>query len=114
MQAVWYETQGPAAEVLQYGEIDTPEPGPGEVRVRPHRQFGTAAQFTVVPDALAVALFDSVADPLAACFGIPGITADGALTIPIAEPLALRHAAEAHDRVDAGARDGRVLLEVPE
>jgi NADPH:quinone reductase len=35
----------------------------------------------------------------------------GALTIPIAEPLPLDRAAEAHDRVDAGAR-GRILLAV--
>jgi NADPH2:quinone reductase len=34
MKAVWYERQGPAREVLQYGEMPTPMPGPGEVRVR--------------------------------------------------------------------------------
>lgn len=34
MKAVWYERQGPAPEVLQYGEMPTPVPGPGEVRVR--------------------------------------------------------------------------------
>jgi NADPH:quinone reductase len=34
MRAVWYERQGPAAEVLQVGELPAPEPGPGEVRVR--------------------------------------------------------------------------------
>lgn len=34
MKAVWYERLGPAEEVLQYGELPTPEPGPGEVRVR--------------------------------------------------------------------------------
>jgi NADPH:quinone reductase len=34
MRAVWYERQGPAAEVLQYGEMPTPEAGPGQVRVR--------------------------------------------------------------------------------
>jgi NADPH2:quinone reductase len=32
--AAWYERQGPAADVLQVGELPTPEPGPGEVRVR--------------------------------------------------------------------------------
>jgi NADPH2:quinone reductase len=138
MQAVWYETQGPAAEVLRVGELPTPEPGPGEVRVRlsfsgispgdtkkrdtafgshmdyapivPHsdgagvidavgdetnaarlgervwvygaqsyRQYGTAAQYTTVPDALAVALPDSVSDQLGACLGIPGITAHRAV-----------------------------------
>jgi NADPH2:quinone reductase len=32
--AAWYDRQGPAAEVLQVGEMPDPEPGPGEVRVR--------------------------------------------------------------------------------
>ncbi len=34
MRAVWYDRQGPAADVLQVGELPDPEPGPGEVRVR--------------------------------------------------------------------------------
>ena len=34
MRAAWYEKTGPAAEVLQVGEMPVPEPGPGEVRVR--------------------------------------------------------------------------------
>ncbi len=34
MRAVWYDRQGPAAEVLQVGELPAPEPGPAEVRVR--------------------------------------------------------------------------------
>jgi NADPH:quinone reductase len=34
MRAAWYERQGPAAEVLQVGEMPIPEPGPDEVRVR--------------------------------------------------------------------------------
>jgi NADPH:quinone reductase len=34
MLAAWYDRQGPAAEVLQLGELPAPEPGPGEVRVR--------------------------------------------------------------------------------
>jgi len=33
MRAWWYEKAGPADEVLQSGERDTTEPGPGEVRV---------------------------------------------------------------------------------
>jgi NADPH:quinone reductase len=32
--AAWYDRQGPAAEVLQFGEMPAPEPGPGEVRIR--------------------------------------------------------------------------------
>jgi NADPH:quinone reductase len=34
MRAIWYDRQGTPAEVLQLGDLPTPEPGPGEVRVR--------------------------------------------------------------------------------
>ncbi|MBX6742250.1 MAG: NADPH:quinone reductase [Acetobacteraceae bacterium] len=34
MKAVWYDRNGPAAEVLTYGDLPTPSPGPGEVLVR--------------------------------------------------------------------------------
>lgn len=36
MRAAWYERNGPAREVLTVGEMDTPDVGPGEVRVRVH------------------------------------------------------------------------------
>lgn len=44
-----------------------------------YRPFGTAAQYVVAPDHLAVDLPDSVPDALAACLGIPGITAHRAV-----------------------------------
>lgn len=34
MKAAWYSRFGPAAEVLEVGDLPDPEPGPGEVRVR--------------------------------------------------------------------------------
>ena len=34
MRAAWHAEFGPAAEVLQIGDLDTPEPGEGEVLVR--------------------------------------------------------------------------------
>src|SRR5205809_22203 len=34
MLAAWYERPGPAAEVLEVGEMTDPEPGHGEVSVR--------------------------------------------------------------------------------
>lgn len=133
MQAVWYEKFGAAAEVLQFGELPTPEPEAGEVRVRlavsgvnpvdvkrrqggrgemtaprvvPHfdgageidsvgegveaarvgqrvwvygaqwqRDFGTAAQWVVVPAGNAVALPDIASFEDGACLGIPALTA---------------------------------------
>ncbi len=36
MRAVWYESHGPAREVLKVGELENPKPGAGEVRVRLH------------------------------------------------------------------------------
>ena len=33
MKAVWYRATGPAREVLEFGEVETPSPGRGEVRV---------------------------------------------------------------------------------
>jgi NADPH2:quinone reductase len=36
MKAAYYESKGPAREVLRVGERPTPEPAPGEVRVRVH------------------------------------------------------------------------------
>lgn len=34
MRAAWYSRFGPAAEVIELGELETPTPGPGEVRVK--------------------------------------------------------------------------------
>ena len=34
MRAAWYEKNGAAADVLNIGKMETPRPGPGEVRVR--------------------------------------------------------------------------------
>jgi NADPH2:quinone reductase len=34
MRAAYYEKNGPAPEVLHVGEVETPKPGPGEVRIR--------------------------------------------------------------------------------
>lgn len=34
MKAVWYSQNGAAADVLTFGDLPTPEPGPGEVRVK--------------------------------------------------------------------------------
>ena len=34
MRAAFYEATGPARDVLRVGDVETPKPGPGEVRVR--------------------------------------------------------------------------------
>src|SRR3954463_8208740 len=44
-----------------------------------YRASGTAAEYVVVPDGLAVDLPDNVSDELGACLGIPGITAHRAV-----------------------------------
>jgi NADPH2:quinone reductase len=44
-----------------------------------YRAFGTAAEYTVVPESLAVDLPDEVSDEVGACLGIPGITAHRAV-----------------------------------
>lgn len=135
MKAIVYEKTGSARNVLRLEEIPTPEPGPGEVRVKlafsgvnpsdvksrsgsrsktlpfplivPHsdgagtidavgdgvpasrvgervytynaawgRAFGTAAEYVVLPAALAARLPESVEDlAVGACLGIPALTA---------------------------------------
>jgi NADPH:quinone reductase len=132
VKAAIYERPGAAREVLRVTEVDRPEPGPGEVRVRlrvsgvnptdwktrtgmtprpvqefqiPHhdgageidavgqgvdpgrvgervwvwfaalRRWGTAAQWTVVPDGQAVALPDGASFDLGASLGVPAMTA---------------------------------------
>lgn len=148
MQAAWYETQGPARDVLVVGSMPDLHPGVGEVRIRisasginpgdlkkrenafgvgmpyprviPHsdgagvidevgegvgasrigqrvwcfgaqsyRPFGTAAQYTVVPESQAVALADDVDFATGACLGIPSITAHCA--VHAGGPVAGRH-----------------------
>ncbi len=142
MKAVWYERNGPADSVLVVGELPTPEPGPGEVRVRlvtsgvnpsdvksrqsrplsaarivPHsdgagvidavgegvardrvgqavwiwngqwqRPLGTAAEFIVVPSAQAVAMDPATDFAVAACVGIPVLTALQALRLAKLQP----------------------------
>ena len=55
----------------------------------------------------------STASKQQAAADLTGAARDGVLSIPIGIPLPLERAAEAHDRVDASARD-RVLLAIPD
>src|SRR5260370_21995227 len=133
MRAELYERRGAAREVLRVEDVERPEPGPGEVRVRvqysginptdwksrsgatprpmdgfqiPHhdgagvidavgegvdpsragqrvwlwlaasgRRWGTAAQWTVVPERQAVPLPDGASAELGASLGVPALTA---------------------------------------
>ena len=139
MRAASYEKNGPAGEVLIVGEVETPRPGAGEVRVKlatsgvnpsdvksragrtrkiafqrviPHsdgagvidlvgygvppgrigervwlwnaqwkRPFGTAAEYVVLPQALAVPLPAHVGFEAGACLGIPAMTAVHAVQV---------------------------------
>jgi NADPH:quinone reductase len=138
MRAALYDRYGAGSEVLRVEDVDRPEPGPGEVRVKieysgvnptdwksrsgatprpidgfqiPHhdgagqidavgdgvdpgrvgqrvwlylaaagRTWGTAAQWSVVPEKLAVPLPDGVSAELGASLGVPAITAHRCLT----------------------------------
>jgi NADPH:quinone reductase len=84
------------------GVIEAAGPGVGPGRVgervwvygaQSYRPFGTAAQTTVVPSALAVGLPEGVSDELGACLGIPGITAHRAVFAdgPVAGQTLLVH-----------------------
>src|SRR5712691_989397 len=133
MRAALYDRHGPAREVLRVEEIERPEPGPGEVRVRieasgvnpthwksrggstprpidgfqipqhdgagvidavgegvdsgrngqrvwlwlaaASRRWGTAAQWSVVPEHQAVPLPDGASAELGASLGVPAMTA---------------------------------------
>ena len=133
MRAARHDRYGPAADVLRVGEIERPEPGPGEVRVKvqvsginptdwksrigatprpidgfqvPHhdgagvidkvgegvdpgrtgervwlwlaaagRRWGTAAEWTVLPQRQAVRLPDGISAELGASLGVPAMTA---------------------------------------
>jgi NADPH2:quinone reductase len=84
------------------GAVEAVGPGGDPARVgqrvwvygaQSYRPFGTAAQTTVVPEALAVELPDAVSDELGACLGIPGITAHRAVFAdgPVAGQTVLVH-----------------------
>lgn len=134
MRAARYEQTGQAADVLRVGDVERPQPGPGEVRVRvtvsainptdvktragatpgvidgfqvPHqdgagvidevgegvdssrtgervwiwfaaaagRKWGTAGEWTVVPDRQAVTLPEGATFDLGGCLGVPAMTA---------------------------------------
>lgn len=137
MKAAVYDHYGPASEVLRVVEVERPEPGPGEVRVKVHvsavnptdyksrggatprpiegfqiphqdgagvidavgpgvdqgrvgqrvwvwlaaagRRWGTAAEWTVLPERQAVPLPDGVSFELGASLGVPAVTAHRAL-----------------------------------
>jgi len=133
VKAALYDRYGPAREVLRVEDVERPEPGPGEVRVKvqvsgvnptdwksrsgatprpvdgfqiPHhdgagvidavgggvdpgrigqrvwlwlaaagRRWGTAAQWTVVPEGLAIPLPEGASAQLGASLGVPAVTA---------------------------------------
>ena len=75
MYAAWYERNGSADEVLMVGEMDDPQVGPGEVRVRVHasgvnpsdvkRRAGSTAKMAfarVVPQSDGAGIIDAVGE----------------------------------------------------
>jgi NADPH2:quinone reductase len=118
MQAVWYEAQGPACEVLVFGDMDDVAPAAGEVRMRVHasainpgdvkkRQnaFGVGMPFPrVIPHSDGAGVIDRVGDGVCAsrlgqrvwCFGAqtyrPFGTAAGFVVLPSSQAVPLADA----------------------
>jgi NADPH2:quinone reductase len=120
--AAWYERPGPAGEVLQVGEMADTEPRHGEVRGRLLRQRRLGRDRPDFPfwpmlfANLTIRLLGSDDFPQEAkrqaANDLNAAAREGALSIPIGEPSPLHRIAEAHERIDAGARQ-RVLLSIP-
>ena len=79
MRAAYYEKNGPAAEVLHVGDVDTPQPGSGEVRVKlktsgvnpsdVKTRAGSARKIAfprVIPQSDGAGVIDAVGDGVAA------------------------------------------------
>jgi NADPH2:quinone reductase len=176
MRAAIYDATGPARDVLKVTEVERPEPGPGEVRVRvavsgvnptdvktrsgatpraidgfqipdqdgagvidavgpgvdparagqrvwlllaaAGRRWGTAAEWTVVPERQAVPLPDGVDMEMGAMLGVPAVTAHRCLFAdgPVAGQTVLVQGgagAVGHFSIEFAKRDGaRVIATV--
>lgn len=115
MNAAWYDRQGSPSEVLQIGEMATPVPGAGEVRIRVHAsgvnpgdvkkrqdQFGVGMPFPrIIPHSDGAGVIDEVGEQVAAsrvgervwCFGAqsyrPFGTAAEYVVVPSEQAIAL-------------------------
>ena len=91
-RAGWLNSPMPFPRVIPHsdgsGVVESVGPGVDARRIgqrvwiygaQSYRPFGTAAELVVVPSELAVDIPDGVTDELAACLGIPGITAHRAV-----------------------------------
>ncbi|HEY4043802.1 MAG TPA: NADPH:quinone reductase [Rhodopila sp.] len=80
MRAVWYDRQGPANEVIVTGELPTPQPGTGQVRVRLEasgvnpsdtyrRRGAVSAEYPrVIPNSDGAGVVDAVGDGVPAAW----------------------------------------------
>src|SRR6202034_2939811 len=77
MHAAWYSKNGPANQVLTLGKMPTPEPAPGEVRVRLHssgvnpsdvksRRFRPLSDPRIIPHSDGAGIIDMVGDGVSA------------------------------------------------
>jgi hypothetical protein len=61
---VWYDRQGPAREVLLYGELPMHQPGPGEVRARLHASAANPSDTNRRAGRMHLMLFELYSVPL--------------------------------------------------
>jgi NADPH2:quinone reductase len=125
MRAAWYERQGPAWDVLVIGEMTTPEPGTGEVRVgvaasginpgdvkKRQDAFGVGMPYArVIPHSDGAGVIDAVGDQVPRsrigqrvwCFGAqsyrPFGTAAEYVVVPAEQAVPLPH----HTSFEQGA-----------
>ncbi len=109
MKAVWYTRQGPAVEVLNFGEQPTPHAGPGEVRVRLYAAADVMRRNLSIHGVLLNAA------PLAARrraqADIVRWLKEGGMLHTVSSVHALPRTADAHLAVESGTKRGTVVVD---
>ena len=101
MRAVWYESGGPAAEVLQIGDLEAPQPGEGEVRVK--IAYSSVHPFDIKAFTGARVIATASSEK---CTGVESLGAELGAEVSLGEVATL------HQRVEDGAVSGAALIRI--